>query len=214
VLFHLSEVALGGVRLLSVNCVDKMLTNPTDLGSPFVNVKTRTYLEMRSPDQLRGSKPAPNPLTLTRILIDQRDLMISVYERVGSNYNWPPVPKWIENAELPNRHIHLIMQNENIAGMAKHVIHEDGTVEISVFGLVPDFKGRGYGGEALVKTVERAWELQNTTKVPGYVWLHTASRDDPHAVPNYLARGFKISRVETRDMETDEILSVETPSES
>jgi GNAT superfamily N-acetyltransferase len=65
-------------------------------------------------------------------------------------------------------------------------------VEIAYFGLLPAFVGRGLGGYLLTVATERAWEL-----APPRVWLHTSTLDHPAALPNYLKRGFVISRRET-----------------
>ena len=68
----------------------------------------------------------------------------------------------------------------------------DGSVEIAYFGLLPEFIGRGYGKHLLTEAVERAWSAGARR-----VWLHTCSLDDPAALPNYRARGFRPFREET-----------------
>jgi GNAT superfamily N-acetyltransferase len=65
------------------------------------------------------------------------------------------------------------------------------SVEIAYFGLLPAYVGRGLGKYLLSEAAARAWTLQ-----PSRVWLHTSTLDHPAALPNYLARGFSISRVE------------------
>jgi hypothetical protein len=44
--------------------------------------------------------------------------------------------------------------------------------------------------------IRQGWEL-----VPGTrrVWLHTSSADNPHALPNYHRRAFRIFRTEQHD---------------
>jgi len=65
------------------------------------------------------------------------------------------------------------------------------SVEIAYFGLLPAYVGRGLGKYLLSEAAARAWTLQ-----PSRVWLHTSTLDHPAALPNYLARGFSIFRVE------------------
>jgi GNAT superfamily N-acetyltransferase len=67
----------------------------------------------------------------------------------------------------------------------------DGSVEIAYFGLVPAFIGRGLGGAMLTAAAEHAWAFGANR-----VWLHTCTLDSPHALPNYLARGFEPFREE------------------
>ena len=65
----------------------------------------------------------------------------------------------------------------------------EGDVEIKNFGLLPAFIGQGLGGRLL--TVERAWAWGATR-----VWLHTCTHDHPHALHNYVARGFRVCKTE------------------
>ncbi len=69
---------------------------------------------------------------------------------------------------------------------------DDGSVEIAYFGLVAAFMGRGIGKALLTRAAEEAWALGASR-----VWLHTCTLDSPRALPNYLARGFRVDRTET-----------------
>ena len=70
--------------------------------------------------------------------------------------------------------------------------HEDDSIEIAYFGLLPEFIGRGWGKYLLTRAVQSAWQLG-----PRRVWLHTCTLDHPAALPNYLKRGFRPVRQET-----------------
>ena len=50
---------------------------------------------------------------------------------------------------------------------------------------------RGLGKAMLTRAADEAWALE-----PTRVWLHTCTLDSPHALPNYLARGFTPTRRE------------------
>ena len=63
--------------------------------------------------------------------------------------------------------------------------------EITYFGLVPEYVGKGLGKALLEDAIENAWQLAEQR-----IWLHTCSLDHPAALPNYLARGFKIFKEE------------------
>ena len=63
--------------------------------------------------------------------------------------------------------------------------------EICYFGLVPEFIGLGLGKALLEDAIDRAWRIAKTR-----IWLHTCSLDHSAALPNYLARGFKVFKEE------------------
>jgi GNAT superfamily N-acetyltransferase len=68
-----------------------------------------------------------------------------------------------------------------------------GNVEVAYFGLLPQFVGKGLGGQLLTAAVSRAWELGARR-----VWVHTCDLDHPRALENYQARGFRVFKVEAR----------------
>jgi GNAT superfamily N-acetyltransferase len=91
---------------------------------------------------------------------------------------------------------------DEIAGMVELEAQPGGDVEIVVFGLVPEFIGRGFGAHLLTVGTGLAWKLEPLDG--GFVrrvWLHTSSRDHPYARPNYERRGFRPFRTERRQRE-------------
>lgn len=85
----------------------------------------------------------------------------------------------------------------DVAGLVQFVLHPEPEIEISTFGLVPEFVGRGFGGHFLTLGTRLAWDVVGIHRV----WLHTSSLDHPHALPNYRHRGFRPFRVEHRPRE-------------
>ena len=73
--------------------------------------------------------------------------------------------------------------------------HDDRSVEIAYFGLLPAFLGRGWGKFLLTQAMHAAWRLG-----PVRVWLHTSTLDHPAALPNYLKRGFRPIREEVYEV--------------
>jgi len=69
---------------------------------------------------------------------------------------------------------------------------DDGSTEIAYFGILPAFRRRGLGKHLLTEAVRRAWGAGANR-----VWLHTCTLDDPAALPNYIARGFRPYKEET-----------------
>ena len=68
--------------------------------------------------------------------------------------------------------------------------------EVVLFGLLPPFVGKGLGGWLLEDAISKAWALAQSR-----IWLHTCSLDHPMALPNYLARGFRV--FEEEDLESE-----------
>ena len=76
-----------------------------------------------------------------------------------------------------------------------------GDVHIWNFGLLSQFIGQGLGSHLLTKALERAWAWVATK-----VWLRTCSHDHPHALKNYLARGFRIQKQSRASQPSTQIL--------
>lgn len=157
----------------------------------------RTYLEMTAPDQWQGRagfpagfavRPEPGSAALYREL----------YGAVGRDYHWRDRLHWTDRqieAHLADPAICLwvLRHGDAPAGFFELARHPDGSVEIAYFGLMPGATGRGLGRALLSAAIGAAW---GSTPAPGRVWLHTCTLDHPAALPNYLARGFRVSRTE------------------
>ena len=76
------------------------------------------------------------------------------------------------------------------------ILPRQGAVEIAYFGLLPHYIGRGLGKRLLGDAIARA-----STFGDGRIWLHTCSLDHPAALPNYLARGFRVRQTEVVEEE-------------
>jgi GNAT superfamily N-acetyltransferase len=162
---------------------------------------TRTYLELRSPGELR---PAPVPRPEPRIeRIDECTVSFFryLYQEVGRAYHWTDRLSWTDEMiraylDTPAVSVWLMSWQAAPAGYFELRKHEDDSVEIAYFGLLPDFIGRGWGKHLLTRAVESAWALG-----PSRVWLHTCTLDHPAALPNYLKRGFRQVRQEVYKVE-------------
>ena len=161
---------------------------------------TRTYLKLRDPGQFRGGSGGAGPdagLTGARIAAPTPTLYRRLYRSVGAAYHWRDRWDWTDD-EL-RRHLARAEVGLYVARRARTVagwyelrrVPEDGSVEIAYFGLVPGAIGQGLGKALLGCAVRDAWGMGATR-----VWLHTCSLDHPHALPNYLARGFRVYKTE------------------
>jgi GNAT superfamily N-acetyltransferase len=104
--------------------------------------------------------------------------------------------QWEEELARPGVRAWLARVGGDVAGFVELEAEPSGDVGIVVFGLVPEFVGRGFGGAFLTLATETAWKLTSrggsSTK---RVWVQTSSGDHPHALPNYERRGFRPFRL-------------------
>jgi GNAT superfamily N-acetyltransferase len=157
----------------------------------------RTYLELRSPEQLRPARFVDPAVRVER----RRAIGVAqyrrLYEGVGAPWHWTDRNAWSDEmlaAHLAHESVAVweCLAGDDTAGYFELAAHADATVEIAYFGLLPRFIGRGIGKGLLTRAAQAAWALG-----PSRVWLHTCTLDSPAALPNYRARGFEPYRRET-----------------
>ena len=156
-----------------------------------------TYLEMRSPDQLRP-KRADSRFEVREIKGPDWRFNRDLYFRVGEPWRWIDKrpwtdEQWKEYASAPPLRTFAAYFDNELAGYYELRSDEQNGVEIAYFGLLPDFVGRGLGGALLTSAIEQAWSGDGRI---GRVWVHTCNRDHPQALANYQARGMAIYKIE------------------
>jgi GNAT superfamily N-acetyltransferase len=160
-----------------------------------------TYLEMTSLEQLRPGRAAPG---ITIEQVDRESPLIPLTQaRVGAAHSWRSASRseqeWAEWLSHPLRQYWLIRYDGEVAGIVDIEPQPGGDVEITTFGLLPEFVGQGLGGHALTLVVRAAWEVEPLdAEVVKRVWLHTSTLDHPGALPNYERRGFRPFKTKTR----------------
>lgn len=158
---------------------------------------TRTWLEMGAREDLRPATSAEAGLRLDRVHSCPASFFRYLYAEVGRAHRWEDRLGWSDEAirahlARPECALFLLSSRGAPAGYFELERHSDGSFEIAYFGLLPEFHGRGLGKHLLTQAVRQAFEWGATR-----VWLHTCSLDHAAALPNYLARGFHVSRTET-----------------
>jgi ribosomal protein S18 acetylase RimI-like enzyme len=163
---------------------------------------TTTYLEIRALAALRlptGGDAKPDEMHLEKA--DCAITCSAMYSAVGHAQYWPIYRcgwsrrHWQRHLQRPDLEVSLICNKENARlGYLELCMHKNASVEILNFGLLPEFIGHGFGGQALALAVRRGLALGTAG-----VWLHTCSLDHPAALRNYYARGFTFVRQEERD---------------
>jgi GNAT superfamily N-acetyltransferase len=169
--------------------------------------ETLTYLEMTAPEQLVPGRRPPEPVEVERHGRASLALLRSTYARIGAPHGWVTRPawsdaQWEEWLSRPGVQPWLGRVGGEVAGMVELELQSGGEVWIVVFGLVPEFVGKGFGGHLLTVGTRLAWAAEHPGgTVTRRVWLVTSSLDHPHAQPNYRRRGFRPFRTEQRRRE-------------
>lgn len=164
---------------------------------------TRTYLELRHPEQHAAAYGHFPDVTLERMTRASVALYRHCYRTTGADWHWRDRWDWTDaeiEAHLARPEILVLVARRagQIAGWYElRQVPEDRSVEIGYFGLLPDAIGVGLGKHLLTCAIRDAWALRATR-----VWVHTCTLDHPAALPNYLARGFVPYRTEHYEVDS------------
>ena len=162
---------------------------------------TTYFLEMTSPDDLRPSILERDDIEVKQAKIPSAELDRFLYTSVGGDWYWVDrltwtFEDWLQYVYRPEFETWLVFLSGTPCGYFKLDKQSRSDIEIANFGLLPRFTGQKIGGHLLTVAVKRAWQIGATR-----IWLHTCTLDHPSALPNYLARGFRVFREESHDEE-------------
>ena len=157
--------------------------------------KTTYILEMLSPDDLRPKYGDFPDLRIERMEFKCPEFNKFLHTVIGYEYRWGGRAHWGKHdwyghVNRDGMETWVAYLSGTPAGYFELEKSPEGDVHIINFGLLPQFIGRGLGGHLLTRAVERAWEMGARR-----IWLSTCTHDHPHALKNYLARGFRIQRI-------------------
>ncbi|WP_078895851.1 GNAT family N-acetyltransferase [Streptomyces sp. WMMB 714] len=173
---------------------------------------TTWYLEQTAPGDLRAAE-GPDPSAGVRIMraqVPSAEFSRFLYASVGADVEWTdrlpwPRAQWQEWLERPGAETWVAYEKGTPAGFIEldgasqdtsaRATRPGQTVEISYFGLLPAFRGRRIGAHLLEFGAARAWDMAERwpdREPTNRVWVHTCSKDGPHALGNYQRRGFRI----------------------
>jgi GNAT superfamily N-acetyltransferase len=168
---------------------------------------TTWFLQMTDPGRL-APRPQPLPeLEIRRAELPSPELSRALYTAVGADWYWVDRlgwswERWMAWLDRPGLETWVAYLRGTPAGFFE-LEHVDDAVEITSFGLLPAFIGRGIGTRTLDVAIRRGWELE-----PARVWVHTCSLDGPAALGTYQGRGLEIY-----DERVDEALLPDEPPE-
>jgi GNAT superfamily N-acetyltransferase len=153
---------------------------------------------MRSLQELRPKRSDDPRFWIGEATVKQWQFNRFLYLTVGEPWAWNDkrswsADQWRDYAESERLRTFAGYYDASPAGYYELRLDDEGGVEIAYFGLLASFLGRGLGGALLTSAIEEAWQMTATR-----VWVHTCTLDHPAALGNYLARGMKIYKTETR----------------
>ena len=156
----------------------------------------RNFLELRDIKKLKFNSFKENKFLIKKIKPDFQ-LNKFFYKQVGKKHRWIDRlswtdEKWINFISNKNLETYVISESDDLIGFFELLYNPDlNETEISYFGLLEEYIGKGIGGYALSEAIKKSFE-KNIKRV----WLHTCTLDHPNALKNYIARGMKVFRKE------------------
>jgi GNAT superfamily N-acetyltransferase len=177
--------------------VRKSLSAPQTRSTMPETIVTISYLEMTSPANHRPKAAPRDDLAVARVSPPTPELNRFFYVNVGRAWHWFERlvwtdGDWLKYVSRPELETWRIDVADVAAGYFE--LERQGLdVEIVYFGLLPPFVEAGVGGWALSQAVEKAWAFAERR-----VWVHTCDLDHPRALTNYLGRGFRVYKTETK----------------
>ena len=149
-----------------------------------------TYLEMRDRPHLNTTPPHRSAM-----LLKLDDPTVSfyryLYRTIGDRWSWR------ERLELSDDELAEIITDDAVdifvlymggipAGFFELDRRLEEEVELTLFGLAPEFIGRGLGKHLLAAAVEAAWDHR-----PVRVWVRLTNLDHPRGLLTYQWAGFE-----------------------
>ena len=161
----------------------------------MINVE-RNFLEIRDVKNLKIN-PTKKIKFLVKKINPDFQLNKFFYKQVGKKHRWLDRlnwsdEKWINYISNKNLDTYIISDSENLVGFFELLNNPHlSETEITYFGLLEEYIGRGIGGYALSVAIRKSFE-----KDIKRVWLHTCTLDHPNALKNYIARGMTVFKKE------------------
>ena len=137
--------------------------------------------------------PKPRPretITIVRATSPTVSFYRYLYDAVGAPWSWVDRKKLDDQALAaivrdPRVEVHVLYDDGVPAGYVELDLRSPPAIELSYFGLIPDFIGQGLGSYLLTWAIDEAWSRE-----PSRFWLHTCTLDHPDALPLYERVGF------------------------
>ena len=156
----------------------------------------RNFLELKDLKNLKTNSTNKKKYLVKKIKPDFQ-LNKFFYKQVGKKHRWIDRlswsdEKWVNYISNQNLETYVISEKNDLAGFFELLYNPElKETEISYFGLLEEYIGKGIGGYALSIAIKKSFEKQIKR-----VWLHTCTLDHPNALKNYIARGMTVFKKE------------------
>ena len=156
----------------------------------------RNFLELKDLKNLKTNSINEKKYLVKKIKPDFQ-LNKFFYKQVGKKHRWIDRlswsdGKWINYISNKNLETYIISESKELAGFFELLYNPElKETEISYFGLLEEYIGKGIGGYALSVAIKKSFQ-KNIRRV----WLHTCTLDHPNALKNYIARGMTVFKKE------------------
>ena len=158
----------------------------------------RNYLEINSIEDLNNSEK-PN-INCNLQLIDPPNFQINkfFYKQIGKDHRWIDRlswndQNWISYVEDKKVKTYVLKKKDDLIGYFEQIFDDEKkSCEIAYFGILKEYYGKKYGGFLLSEAIKNSF-INKIVKV----WLHTCSLDHKYALKNYQARGMRIFKSES-----------------
>lgn len=163
------------------------------------NILVTTYIEMTTPAAFQAAYSSAPGVKVVKMEIPDVNFYRFLYGSVGEQWAWRD-RLLLSDDELqrvlsdPSTSVYVLYADGVPAGYFE-LCRQGLSTEIAYFGLRPGFLGRGLGKHLLSCAIAQAW-----SSGAHRVWLHTCNLDSPHALDNYLKRGFTVYDVREEAM--------------
>jgi GNAT superfamily N-acetyltransferase len=163
-------------------------------------IVTTTYLHIPTPADFRPATSDDPDLTVVQSPEPSVAFYRFLYDAVGRDFVWVDRLAWTDArlrahlARPTTTVVVLSLRGTPVGYIELDAASEEPGTEIAYFGLVPAVHGRGFGRHLLSVGVQRAFD-----DGAARIWLHTCTLDGPHALTNYMARGFVPYRTTTHE---------------
>ncbi len=169
---------------------------------------TTTYVHIPTPADFRPATIDNLDLTIVQSREPSVAFYRFLYDAVGREFVWVNRLAWTDArlhaylARPTTTMLVLYLRGTPVGYVELDAAPEELGTEVACFGLVPSVHGRGFGKHLLSVGVQRVFD-----DGAARVWLHTCTLDGPHALANYMARGFVPYKTTTHE----EAIRVEPP---
>ena len=162
------------------------------------NQVERSYLEIKSINDLVVKNQPFNNLYLEKVNPPDFQLNKFFYKEIGKKHSWTDRlvwndKKWIDYLENSGVSTYILKHNKDFIGYFEQIFDKEKLdSEIAYFGILEEYIGKHLGGYLLSEAIKISFNIGSKR-----IWVHTCSLDHKNALQNYLSRGMKVFKSET-----------------